>query len=90
MTLWILVAIVYYTLFIYVWVKGLGTIQEHQPEGVVKFYFVIASIRFLMALTIVALYMLFSHHTHHEAAVFCTVFSLMYAVAIIVSIALKH
>ncbi len=90
MTLWIWVAVVYYTLFIYVWVKGLDTVQKHQPEGVVRFYFVIASIRFLMALTIVALYMLFSNHTHSEAVAFCTIFSLMYVVAIIVSIVLKH
>jgi len=90
MTLWIFIAVVYYTLFIYIWVKGLDTVQKHQPEGVVRFYFVIASIRFLMALTIVAFYMLFSTHTHDEAVVFCTIFSLMYVVAIIVSVALKH
>ncbi len=90
MTLWIFVAVVYYTLFIYIWVKGLDTVQKHQPESAVKSYFVIASIRFLMALTIVALYMLFSNNTHGENVVFCTAFSLMYAVAIIVSVALKH
>lgn len=90
MTLWIIVAIVYYTLFIYSWVKGLGTVKEYQPEGVVKFYFIMASIRFIMALTIVALYMLIGHHTHQEAAVFCTTFSLMYVLAIIVSVVLKH
>lgn len=90
MTLWIFVATVFYTIFIYVWVKGLGTIKEHNPEGTVKFYFVIASIRFIMALTIVALFMLFSNSTHKEAVVFCTTFSLMYIIAIIVSIILKH
>jgi hypothetical protein len=68
----------------------LDTVQKHQPEGVVSFYFVIAAIRFLMALTIVALYLLFDNHTHSEAVTFCAIFSLMYVVAIIVSIALKH
>ena len=90
MTLWLIVAVVFYTLFIYIWVKGLGTVQKHQPEAAVKFYFIIASVRFVMALTIVAIYMLFGNHTHREAAVFCTVFSLMYVVAIIISVALKH
>jgi lipopolysaccharide export LptBFGC system permease protein LptF len=90
MTLWIIVAILYYTLFIITWVKGLGAVKEHQPEGVVKFYFVMAMIRFVMALTIVALYMLFSDHTQGEAAVFCVTFSAMYVIAIVVSVALKH
>ena len=90
MILWIIVAIVYYTLFIYRWVKGLGTVKEYQPEGMVKFYFIMASIRFIMALTIVALFMIFGHHTHQEAVVFCTTFSLMYVLAIIVSVVLKH
>jgi len=90
MMFWIIVAVVFYTLFIYIWVKGLDAVQKHQPEGAVKFYFIIASIRFVMALTIVALYMLFGNHTHREAVVFCTTFTLMYVVAIIVSVALKH
>ena len=90
MIAWITVAVVFYTLFIFIWVKGLDAVQRHQPESAVKFYYIIASIRFIMALTIVALYMLLDSHTHSEAVVFCTTFTLMYAVAIIVSVALKH
>jgi predicted transcriptional regulator len=90
MIVWISVAVAYYALFIYIWVKGLGIVQEHQPDKAVTFYFVMASIRFIMALTIVALYLLFSTHTHREAVLFCTTFSLMYIIAIIVSVALKH
>ena len=49
-----------------------------------------ASIRFVMALTVVALYMLFSRHTHEEAVTFCLTFSLMYVAMVIISIMLKH
>lgn len=49
-----------------------------------------ASIRFVMALTIVALYMMFSQHTQEEAMMFCLIFSLMYVAMVIISIMLKH
>ena len=49
-----------------------------------------ASIRFVMALTIVALYMMFSRHTQEEAVMFCLAFSLMYVAMVIISIMLKH
>ena len=90
MTLWIIIAVVYYTLFVYVWVKGLETVRKLQPESVVTFYFVMAAIRFAMALTIVALYMLLDAHTHAEAVLFCTIFSLMYIAALVTSMTLKH
>ena len=69
---------------------GLKAVQKYQPEKAVTFYFIMASIRFVMALTIVALYMLFSAHTHEEATVFCLIFSLMYVAMVIISIMLKH
>jgi len=90
MLLWLVFAVVFYTLLIYVWVMGLKAVQKYQPEKAVTFYFIMASIRFVMALTIVALYMLFSTHTHEEAAVFCLIFSLMYVAMVIISIMLKH
>lgn len=90
MTLWIIIAAVFYALFIYTWVKGLGIVKEYHPEGVVKFYFLAASIRFVMALTIVTLYMIFSKHSQAEAVVYCTSFSLMYVLAIVVSVVIRH
>jgi len=90
MLLWLVFAVVFYTLLIYVWVMGLKAVQKYQPEKAVTFYFIMASIRFVMALTIVALYMLFSTHTHEEAVVFCLIFSLMYVAMVIISIMLKH
>ena len=77
-------------MLIYVWVRGLEAVKRHQPEKVVTFYFIMASIRFVMALTIVAFYMLFAKYTHEEAALFCTLFTLMYIIMIICSITLKH
>ena len=65
-------------------------VQGYQPEKAVTFYFIMAAIRFIMALTVVALYMLFAAHTHEEAVVFCLVFSLMYVAMVIISIMLKH
>lgn len=90
MTLWIIIAAVFYALFIYTWVKGLGIVKEHQPDGVVRFYFLASSVRFVVALTIVALFLIFSKHSQTEAVVFCTSFSLMYVLAIVVSVVIRH
>ena len=90
MTAWIVFALFFYTLLIYAWVKGLGAVQRYQPEKAVTFYFIMAAIRFTMALTVVALYMLFARHTQEEAVTFCLIFTLMYVAMVIISIMLKH
>ena len=68
---WLVFSVFFYTLLIYAWVVGLRAVQRYQPEKAVTYYFIMASIRFVMALTVVALYMLFSRHTHEKAVTFC-------------------
>ena len=87
---WIALTITIYTLLVIIWVKGLGAVQKYQPDKAVTFYFIMAAIRFTVALTVVALYMLLSTHTHEEAMTFCLAFSLMYVAMVIISIMLKH
>ena len=87
---WLVFSVFFYTLLIYAWVVGLRAVQRYQPEKAVTYYFIMASIRFVMALTVVALYMLFSRHTHEKAVTFCLTFSLMYVAMVIISIMLKH
>lgn len=87
---WLVFSAFFFTLLIYVWVMGLKAVQRYQPEKAVTFYFIMASIRFVMALTMVALYMMFSRHTQEEAVMFCLAFSLMYVAMVIISIMLKH
>lgn len=87
---WIALALVINTLLIIIWVKGLGAVQKYQPDKAVTFYFIMAAIRFTVALTVVALYMLLSTHTREEAMTFCLTFTLMYVAMVIISIMLKH
>ncbi len=87
---WLAFSLFFYTVLIYVWVRGLGIVQRHKPQLMVTFYFIMAAIRFTMALTIVALYMILSTHTRQEATTFCVTFSLMYVAMVIISITLKH
>ena len=87
---WIALAIVIYTLLTIIWVKGLGAVQKYQPDKAVTFYFIMAAIRFTVALTVVALYMLLSTYTREEAMTFCLTFTLMYVAMVIISIMLKH
>lgn len=87
---WTLCSIIFYTLMVYVWVKGLGIVKQHAPQKAVMFYFIMAAIRFTMALTLVGLYMLLSEHTQKEAASFCVTFCVMYVAMVIISIILKH
>lgn len=87
---WIALTITIYTLLVIIWVKGLGAVQKYQPDKAVTFYFIMAAIRFTVALTVVALYMLLSTHTREEAMIFCLAFSLMYVAMVIISIMLKH
>ena len=60
---WIVLVLVVFTMLTVVWVKGLGAVQRYQPEKAVTFYFLVAAVRFVVAITIVALYMLLSEHT---------------------------
>ncbi|MBO7052167.1 MAG: hypothetical protein J6W24_05835 [Prevotella sp.] len=87
---WLVFSVFFYTLLIYAWVVGLRAVQRYQPERAVTYYFIMASIRFVMALTVVALYMLFAQYTHEEAVTFCLAFTLMYVAMVIISIILKH
>jgi len=87
---WIVLVLVVFTMLTVVWVKGLGAVQRYQPEKAVTFYFLVAAVRFVVAITIVALYMLLSEHTREEAMVFCLISSLMYVAMVIISIMLKH
>ena len=87
---WIALTITIYTLLVIIWVKGLGAVQKYQPDKAVTFYFIMAAIRFTVALTVVALYMLLSTHTREEAMTFCLTFTLMYVAMVIISIMLKH
>lgn len=87
---WIVLVLVVFTMLTVVWVKGLGAVQRYQPEKAVTFYFLVAAVRFVVAITIVALYMLLSEHTREEAMAFCLMFSLMYVAMVIISIMLKH
>ena len=87
---WIALTITIYTLLVIIWVKGLGAVQKYQPDKAVTFYFIMAAIRFTVALTVVALYMLLSTHTREEAMTLCLAFSLMYVAMVIISIMLKH
>ena len=68
---WIALTIIIYTLLVIIWVKGLGAVQKYQPDKAVTFYFIMAAIRFTVALTVVALYMLLSTYTREEAMTFC-------------------
>lgn len=87
---WIALTITIYTLLVIIWVKGLGAVQKYQPDKAVTFYFIMAAIRFTVALTVVALYMMLSTHTREEAMAFCLTFTLMYVAMVIISIMLKH
>lgn len=87
---WIILALFVFTLLTVVWIKGLGAVKKYQPDKAVAFYFLLAAIRFIVAMTIVALYMLLGEHTREEAMQFCLIFSLMYVSMVIISIMLKH
>ena len=82
----IFLAVFVFTLLTVADVKGYDFVKRKSPDNLVRFYFIIAAVRFLFAVTMVGIYTLFSkdrEDTIHFAALILVLYTVMIAVSLI-------
>ncbi|MBR6978227.1 MAG: hypothetical protein IKH88_00130 [Prevotella sp.] len=82
-------AVLLYTTLTVAYVKGVKMVERVAPDNLVKFHFIMVAIRFLLSVTLVGIYVLFSKDrtaTIHFAALVVV----LYLAMIVVTLILKH
>lgn len=78
-----------YTILSVVYVKGIKVVEKHSPDDMVKFHFIMVAIRFILSVTLVGIFVLFSPDrtlSMHFAALVVV----LYLAMIVVTLILKH
>ncbi len=72
------------------YVKGYDVVKSHSPEHLVHFYLIMATIRMLLVVTVVAIYVLLIASGREEAVRFALTIIIMYVVMMVVTLWLRH
>ena len=79
----------FFTLLGMAYVRGYDIVKSRSPEHLVHFYLVMAVIRMLLVVTVVALYVLFAPN-REDAIHFAAIIIIMYAIMMVVTLSLRH
>ena len=71
------------------YVKGYDLVKRHSPDHLAHFYLIMATIRMLLVLTVVGLYVFFTENRDH-AIRFVIIFLIMYAITMVITLKLRH
>ena len=71
------------------YVKGYDFVKRHSPDHLVHFYLIMATIRMLLVLTVVGLYVFFTEN-REDAIRFAIIFIIMYATTMVITLTLRH
>ena len=82
-------AVLFFTLLGVAYVKGYDLVKSRSPEHLVHFYLVMATIRMLLIVTVVGLYVFFAP-TREDAIHFAVIILVMYAITMVVTLTLRH
>ena len=82
-------AALFFTLLGVAYVKGYDLVKSRSPEHLVHFYLVMATIRMLLIVTVVGLYVFFAP-TREDAIHFAVIILVMYAITMVVTLTLRH
>ena len=82
-------AALFFTLLGVAYVKGYDLVKSRSPEHLVHFYLVMATIRMLLVVTVVGLYVFFAPN-REDAIHFAVVILIMYAITMVVTLTLRH
>ena len=85
----IILSAVFFTLLGVAYVKGYDLVKQHSPDHLVHFYLIMATIRMLLVLTVVGLYVFFTENRDH-AIRFVIIFLIMYAITMVITLKLRH
>ena len=82
-------AALFFTLLGVAYVKGYDLVKRRSPEHLVHFYLVMATIRMLLVVTVVGLYVFFAQN-RENAIHFAVIILIMYALTMVVTLTLRH
>ena len=71
------------------YVKGYDLVKRKSPEHLPQFYLIMTTIRMLLVLTVVGLYVLFTEN-REDSIRFALTFLIMYVVMMVVTLKLRH
>ena len=82
-------SVLFFTLLGVAYVKGYDLVKKHSPDHLVHFYLIMATIRMLLVVTVVGLYVFFTEN-REDAIHFAALFLIMYAITMVVTLKLRH
>ena len=82
-------SVLFFTLLGVAYVKGYDIVKRHSPDHLVHFYLIMATIRMLLVLTVVGLYVCFTEN-REDAIHFAAITLIMYAGMMVVTLKLRH
>ena len=85
----LVLSVVFFALLGVAYVKGYDLDKRHSPDHLVHFYLIMATIRMLLVLTVIGLYVFFTANRDH-AIRFVIIFLIMYAITMVITLKLRH
>ena len=82
-------SVLFFTLLGVTYVKGYDLVKKHSPDHLVHFYLIMATIRMLLVVTVVGLYVFFTEN-REDAIHFAIIFNIMYAITMVVTLLIRH
>ena len=82
-------SVLFFTLLGVAYVKGYDIVKRHSPDHLVHFYLIMATIRMLLVVTVVGLYVFFTEN-REDAIHFAIIFIIMYAITMVVTLLIRH
>ncbi len=81
--------VLFFTLLGVAYVKGYDLVKSRSPEHLVHFYLIMATIRMLLVVTVVGLYVFFAPN-REDAIHFAAIILIMYAITMVITLTLRH
>ena len=85
----IVLSVLFFTVLGVAYVKGYDLVKRHSPDHLAHFYLIMATIRMLLVLTVVGLYVFFTGNKE-DTIRFVVIFLIMYAITMVITLKLRH
>ncbi len=85
----IFLALLFFLLLGVAYVKGYDVVKRRSPEHLPHFYLIMATIRMLLVMTVVGLYVFFAP-SREDAIHFAVIILIMYAITMVVTLSMRH
>ena len=82
-------SVLFFTVLGVAYVRGYDLVKKHSPDHLVHFYLIMATIRMLLILTVVGLYVFYTDNKE-DAILFAAIFIIMYAIMMVVTLLMRH